>query len=87
MQIEEGFRDIKSMDYGLYLAKESRFQAERRVNLLQIAALITSALWLLSLSLKEKDSPPNGISGLKATPTFAVFGYLSWTDSLSLCFD
>jgi len=36
MQIEEGFRDTKSFHYGLYLARESRIEAERRANLLLI---------------------------------------------------
>jgi hypothetical protein len=52
MQIEEGFRDTKSSHYGLDLARESRIQAERRANLLLIAALIIFALWLVGLSLK-----------------------------------
>jgi len=52
MQIEEGFRDSKSTRYGLDLARESRIQAERRANLLLIAALIIFALWLVGLSLK-----------------------------------
>ncbi len=52
MQIEEGFRDTKSTQYGLDLARESRIQAERRANLLLIAALIIFALWLVGLSLK-----------------------------------
>lgn len=52
MQIEEGFRDSNSTHYGLNLARESRIQAERRANLLLIAALIIFALWLVGLSLK-----------------------------------
>ena len=52
MQIEEGFRDTKSHHYGLDLTRESRIQAERRGNLLLIAALILFALWLVGLSLK-----------------------------------
>jgi len=52
MQIEEGFRDTKSTHYGLDLARESRIRAERRANLLLIAALIIFALWLVGLSLK-----------------------------------
>jgi hypothetical protein len=52
MQIEEGFRDTKSTHYGLDLARESRIQAERRANLLLIAALTIFALWLVGLSLK-----------------------------------
>ncbi len=52
MQIEEGFRDTKSKHYGLDLTRESRIQAERRANLLLIAALIIFALWLVGLSLK-----------------------------------
>lgn len=52
MQIEEGFRDTKSIRYGLDLTRESRIQADRRANLLLIAALIIFALWLVGLSLK-----------------------------------
>ncbi len=52
MQIEEGFRDTKSVHYGLDLARESRIEAERRANLLLIAALIIFALWLVGLSIK-----------------------------------
>ncbi|CAC9509185.1 hypothetical protein [uncultured Gammaproteobacteria bacterium] len=52
MQIEEGFRDTKSFHYGLGLARESRIEAERRANLLLIAALIIFALWLVGLSIK-----------------------------------
>ena len=52
MQIEEGFRDTKSVHYGLDLARESRIEAEHRANLLLIAALIIFALWLVGLSIK-----------------------------------
>lgn len=52
MQTEEGFRDTKSIHYGLDLARENRIQAERRANLLLIAALVVFALWLVGLSLK-----------------------------------
>ena len=46
MQIEEGLRDTKSTHYGLDFTSESRIKAERRANLLLIAALIIFALWL-----------------------------------------
>jgi len=36
----------------LDLARESRIEAERRANLLLIAALIIFALWLVGLSIK-----------------------------------
>jgi len=52
MQIEEGFRDTKSTHYGADLTQDSRINAERRANLLLIAALIIFALWLIGLSLK-----------------------------------
>jgi len=52
MQIEEDLRDTKSTHYGLDLACESRIQAERRANLLLVAALVIFALWLVGLSLK-----------------------------------
>lgn len=52
MQIEEGFRDTKSAHYGADLTQDSRINAERRANLLLIAALIIFALWLIGLGLK-----------------------------------
>lgn len=55
MQIEEGLRDTKSTHYGLDLASESRIGAERRANLLLIAALVIFALWLTGLCLKGTD--------------------------------
>ncbi|MCL7422570.1 MAG: hypothetical protein M8364_16905 [Methylobacter sp.] len=52
MQIEEGFRDTKSTHYGEDLTQDSRISADRRANLLVIAALIIFALWLIGLGLK-----------------------------------
>ncbi|MDP1666313.1 MAG: transposase, partial [Methylobacter sp.] len=75
MQIEEGFRDTKSHHYGLDLTRASRIQAERRANLLLIAALIIFALWLAGLSLKgtatERQIKVN--SGTKRSPYSLVF--------------
>lgn len=75
MQIEEGFRDTKSTHYGLDLARESRIKAERRANLLLIAALILFALWLVGLSLKgsptERQIRVNSRS--KHAPYSAIF--------------
>ncbi|SDZ16053.1 transposase, partial [Nitrosomonas sp. Nm58] len=55
MQIEEGLRDTKSTHYGLDFTNESRIEAERRANLLLIAALIIFALWLTGIRLKGTD--------------------------------
>ncbi|WP_020161506.1 transposase [Methylobacter marinus] len=55
MQIEESFRDTKATYYGLDLADESRIQAERRANLLLIAALIVFALWIVGINLKGSE--------------------------------
>jgi hypothetical protein len=55
MQIEEGLRDTKSTHYGLDFTSESRIEAERRANLLLIAALIIFALWLTGLCLKGTE--------------------------------
>ena len=55
MQIEEGLRDTKSMHYGLDFTSGSRIEAERRANLLLIAALIIFALWLTGICLKGTD--------------------------------
>jgi len=55
MLIEEGLRDTKSTHYGLDFTNESRIEAERRANLLLIAALIIFALWITEISLKGTD--------------------------------
>jgi hypothetical protein len=55
MQIEEGLRDTKSTHYGLDFTSESRIEAERRANLLLIAALTIFALWLTGICLKGTD--------------------------------
>ena len=72
---EEGFRDTKSTRYGLDLADESRIQAERRANLLLIAALVTFALWLVGVSLKgsatERHIWVN--TGTKRAPYSVIF--------------
>ncbi len=52
MQIEESLRDTKSTHYGLDFTSESRIEAQRRANLLLIAALIIFALWLTGICLK-----------------------------------
>lgn len=75
-QIEEGFRDTKSTHYGLDLTRESRIQADRRANLLLIAALIIFALWLVGLSLKgsatERQIRVNSV-GSKRSPYSVIF--------------
>ncbi|MGZ8165441.1 MAG: hypothetical protein ACXWTK_07490 [Methylobacter sp.] len=49
MPIEEGLRGTKSPQYGLDFTSESRIEAERRTNLLLIAALIIFALLLIEI--------------------------------------
>lgn len=75
MQIEESFRDTKSSNYGLDLACESRIEAERRANLLLIAALTIFALWLIGLSLKgtETERQIKVNSGQKHSPYSVIF--------------
>ncbi|WP_090544417.1 hypothetical protein [Nitrosomonas sp. Nm132] len=55
MQIQESLRDTQSTHYGLDFTSESRIEAERRANLLLIAALIIFALWLTGICLKGTD--------------------------------
>lgn len=75
MQIEEGFRDTKSVHYGLNLTRASRIEVERRANLLLIAALIVFALWLVGLSLKGSDTEWHirGSSRSQRSPYSVVF--------------
>lgn len=47
MQIEENFRDTKSVTLGLGIANERRTTFARAENLLLIAALATFALWVI----------------------------------------
>lgn len=49
MQIEEGFRDLKSARYGLGLERSLSRRPERLANLLLIAALALLACWLIGL--------------------------------------
>jgi hypothetical protein len=55
LQIEEGFRETKSTHVGLDFTSESQIEAERRANLLLIAALIIFALWLIGICLNGTD--------------------------------
>jgi hypothetical protein len=55
MQIEEGFRDCKSVHYGLGLSQNSHMNAERRAVLCLLAALATFLLWCIGTA--QKDSP------------------------------
>lgn len=52
MQIEENFRDTKSVAYGLGIANERHTSFERATNLLLIAALATFALWVIGCLAK-----------------------------------
>lgn len=49
MQIEEGFRDLKSTRYGLGLERSLSRRPDRLANLLLIAALTLLACWLIGL--------------------------------------
>lgn len=54
MQIEENFRDTKSVTYGLGIANECRTSFERAANLLLIAALATFVLWMIGCLAKAR---------------------------------
>ena len=75
MQIEESFRDTKSIHYGMDLSGDSRMEQERKANLLLIAALTLFALWLIGLSLKgsatERQIRVN--SGQNRSPYSVIF--------------
>lgn len=54
MQIEENFRDTKSVAYGLGIARGRHTSFARAVNLLLIAALATFTLWLIGCLAKAR---------------------------------
>ena len=54
MQIEEGFRDTKSVAYGLGIAKGRYTSFCRALNLLLIAALAAFALWIIGRLAKTQ---------------------------------
>lgn len=54
MQIEENFRDTKSVAYGLGIATGRYTSFARATNLLLIAALATFALWLIGCLAKTR---------------------------------
>jgi hypothetical protein len=54
MQIEENFRDTKSVAYGLGIARSRPTSFARATNLLLIAALALFALWLIGCLAKAR---------------------------------
>ena len=54
MQIEDGFRDTKSVSYGLGIAKGRYTSFTRAANLLLVAALAAFILWLIGCMAKSK---------------------------------
>jgi hypothetical protein len=54
MQIEENFRDTKSVAYGLGIARGRHTSFARATNLLLIAALATFTLWLIGCLAKAR---------------------------------
>jgi hypothetical protein len=59
MQIEENFRDTKSIHYGLGVCKLSRVSISRRSILLLIAALAQWLLWLVGNLLRGSEIEKN----------------------------
>src|ERR1035438_8779402 len=53
MQIEEGFRDCKSVSYGLGLSQNESMDADRRAVLCMLAALATFLLWCIGTAKKD----------------------------------
>ncbi len=56
MQIEEGFRDCKSVHYGLGLSQNRRMSQDRRSVLCLIAACTIFVLWCIGVAGKQTDS-------------------------------
>ena len=55
MQIEEGFRDTKSVVYGLGIATGRYTSFARAANLLLIAALASFLLWVIGCLAQARD--------------------------------
>jgi hypothetical protein len=55
MQIEEGFRDTKSVAYGLGIANGRHTTLARAANLLLIAALASFLLWVIGCMAEARD--------------------------------
>ena len=55
MQIEEGFRDCKSVYYGLGLSQNESMNADRRAVLCMLAALAIFLLWCIGTALKDSQ--------------------------------
>jgi hypothetical protein len=53
MQIEEGFRDCKSVHYGLGLSQNIRMNPDRRSVLCLIAACTIFVLWCIGMAGKQ----------------------------------
>jgi len=55
MQIEEGFRDCKAVNYGLGLSQNRRINQNRRSILCLLAALAIFVLWCIGLAGRETE--------------------------------
>lgn len=72
MQIEEGFRDTKSVAYGLGIATGRNTSFERAANLLLIAALASFLLWVIGcLAIARKWHQLVTVNSSSKSPTYS----------------
>lgn len=73
MQIEEGFRDTKSVAFGLGIANGRHTSQQRATNLLLIAALASFVLWLIGCMAKARRwDHVVRVNSSSRTPSYSV---------------
>jgi hypothetical protein len=72
MQIEETFRDLKSTQWGMGLNSSQTRSPKRLAVLLLIAALLSFALWLIGLAVRESGYCIQYGSRKKAASTLSL---------------
>ena len=72
MQIEETFRDLKNPQWGMGLSSSQTRQPKRLAVLLLIAALLSFALWLIGLAVRESGYSVQYGSRKKAASTLSI---------------
>jgi hypothetical protein len=78
MQIEQSFRDVKNVRWGLGLSASQTCQLRRLATLLLIGALVCYALWLIGLALRSIEYRIEFGSRKKAATALSVISLARW---------
>lgn len=84
MQIEQTFRDIKSVQFGMGLSSSQTYKPKRLTILLLIAALLSFSLWLIGLTARREGFSIGYGSKKKVATTLSVLSLARhWIDEVN----